>query len=95
MHRKANQPFRRIGVPVRSRPSAETCRQPTKSSVATGWQTVVERSAAVRNKLSDADGKGNKPVKPGAHHAELPVNLAGTMATFLVRTWESQEDDAA
>ena len=60
-----------------------------------GSQTVVEGLGAIRNKLSDAHGKGRKPVKPAARHAELVVNLAGAMATFLVRTWESQEENAA
>ena len=32
-------------------------------------------------------GKGRLPVKPKARHAELAVNLAGTMAMFLISTW--------
>jgi len=51
-----------------------------------GCTSVVEGLGAMRNKLSDAHGKGRKPVKPSARHAELAVNLAGTMATFLVQT---------
>lgn len=53
-----------------------------------GCQSVVEGLGAVRNKLGDAHGQGKKPVKPAARHAELAVNLAGTMSIFLVRTWE-------
>jgi hypothetical protein len=60
-----------------------------------GCQTVVEALGAMRNKLSDAHGKGKKPVRPAARHAELAVNLAGAMATFLVRTWEFHEENAA
>jgi hypothetical protein len=51
-----------------------------------GCTSVVEGLGAMRNRLSDAHGKGRKPVKPSARHAELAVNLAGTMATFLVQT---------
>jgi hypothetical protein len=56
-----------------------------------GCQTVVEGLGSVRNKLGDAHGQGKHPVKPAPRHAELAVNLAGTMATFLVRTWEYQK----
>lgn len=53
-------------------------------------QSVVESLGALRNKLGDADGGGRKRAKPAARHAELAVNLAGSMATFLVATWEAR-----
>jgi len=53
-----------------------------------GCQTVVEGLGALRNRLSDAHGKGKAGVKPAPRHAELAVNLAGTMATFLLATME-------
>ena len=52
-----------------------------------GCQAVVEGLGAMRNRLSDAHGKGRGAPKPAARHAELAVNLAGAMATFLVDTW--------
>lgn len=55
-----------------------------------GCKSVVEGLGALRNKLSDAHGKGKMAVKPSARHAELAVNLAGSMATFIVSTWESR-----
>jgi hypothetical protein len=58
-----------------------------------GCQTVVEGLGALRNKLSDAHGKGKVPAKPELRHAELAVNLAGAMATFLVETWEAHHTD--
>jgi hypothetical protein len=33
-------------------------------------------------------------VKPAPRHAELVVNLAGSMATFLVSTWHSHKESA-
>jgi hypothetical protein len=57
-----------------------------------GCQAVVEGLGALRNRLSDAHGKGTSGVKPAPRHAELAVNLAGTMATFLVATWEAQRN---
>jgi hypothetical protein len=53
-----------------------------------GCHSVVEGLGSLRNKLSDAHGKGKKAIKPSARHAELAVNLAGSMATFLVSTWQ-------
>jgi hypothetical protein len=32
-------------------------------------------------------------VKPKPRHAELAVNLAGTMASFLVATWREQQGE--
>lgn len=56
-----------------------------------GCQAVVEGLGALRNKIGDAHGQGPKPVKPAPHHAELAVNLAGAMATFLVATWRKNK----
>jgi hypothetical protein len=44
----------------------------------------VNYLGAIRNKIGDAHGQGKLAIKPKARHAELVVNLAGTMASFLV-----------
>jgi hypothetical protein len=54
-------------------------------------QSVVEGLGAMRNRLSDAHGRPTQAVKPEQRHAELAVNLAGTMATFLIQTWEARK----
>lgn len=54
-------------------------------------QSVVESLGALRNKLGDAHGSGPKRARPAPRHAELAVNLAGSMATFLVATWEARK----
>ncbi len=56
-----------------------------------GCQTVVEGVGAMRNRHSDAHGKGMSGTKPAPRHAELAVNLSGTMATFLLQTWEARK----
>jgi hypothetical protein len=56
-----------------------------------GCQAVVEGIGALRNKHSDAHGNGNGRTKPAPRHAELAVNLSGTMATFLLQTWEAKK----
>ena len=53
-------------------------------------QSIVESLGALRNKLGDAHGGGPKRARPAARHAELAVNLAGSMATFLVATWDTR-----
>jgi hypothetical protein len=53
-------------------------------------QSVVNNLGAIRNRVGDAHGQGRRPVKPKPRHAELAVNLAGTMAAFLVATWKER-----
>ena len=55
-----------------------------------GCQTVIEGLGTLRNKLSDAHGKSKKAVKPSVRHAALAVNLAGSMAAFLIAAWEER-----
>jgi len=55
-----------------------------------GIQTVVEGLGAMRNKLSDSHGKKSVHAKPATRHAELAVNLAGTLTTFLLATFEAK-----
>lgn len=52
---------------------------------------VVNGIGTLRNRLSDAHGRGGAPVKPAPRHATLAVNMAGTLATFLVETWNSHK----
>ena len=54
-----------------------------------GCHTVVGGLGAMRNRHSDAHGKNRSGTKPASRHAELAVNLAGAMATFLLQTWEA------
>jgi Abortive infection C-terminus len=57
-------------------------------------QSVVNHLGAIRNKIGDAHGQGRNSIKPKARHAELAVNLAGTMAAFLVATWKERKTAA-
>jgi hypothetical protein len=54
-------------------------------------QSIVETLGTLRNRLGDAHSAGPKKNKPLPRHAELAVNLAGTMATFLVDTWQARQ----
>lgn len=55
-----------------------------------GCQSIVDGLGSLRNKLSDAHGKGVKAVKPQARHASLAVNLAGAMCQFLLQTFDEK-----
>jgi hypothetical protein len=52
-----------------------------------GAMNLVNGIGTLRNRLSDAHGRGGKlPVRPSSRHASLAVNTAGAIATFLVET---------
>jgi hypothetical protein len=57
-----------------------------------GCAAVVEGLGSLRNRLGDAHGKGSRPIKPAPRHAQLAVNLAGTMTSFLVATWQGKKE---
>lgn len=57
-----------------------------------GCQTIVQNLGTLRNKVGDAHGQGRNPIKPAERHAALAVNLAGSMATFLVETWQVRQN---
>ncbi len=48
--------------------------------------SIVEGLGTLRNKVGDAHASGGKPVKPAPRHAALAVNMAGSMALFLIET---------
>lgn len=50
-------------------------------------QQVVNTLATLRNRLGDSHGKSRTQVRPKPRHAQLAVNLAGSMAMFLIGTW--------
>jgi len=57
-----------------------------------GCHTVVENLGRLRNKIGDAHALGRRPIKPAPRHAALAVNLAGSMAMFLIETWLEQNN---
>ena len=59
-----------------------------------GCHSVVQGLGSLRSKIGDAHGQGKNAVKPAPRHAELAVNLAGAMATFLAQTWEKLKIEA-
>ena len=56
-----------------------------------GAHSVVDGLANLRNRLGDAHGQGKRPGKPAPRHAELAVNMAGSMASFLLATFGAKK----
>ena len=63
----------------------------TVKTVLGNCNAVVSGIAFIRNNLGDAHSLEPGAVSPTQLDAELAVNLAGAVATFLVRTWEKQK----
>jgi hypothetical protein len=57
-----------------------------------GVSSVVTGLGALRNKLGDAHGKSKTNVKPSVRHSELAVNLAGSMAVFLFKSYYEKKN---
>lgn len=57
-----------------------------------GASGIVSGLGALRNKLGDAHGKSKKNIKPSERHSELAVNLAGSMAIFLFKTFKEKNN---
>lgn len=53
-----------------------------------GASAIVNGIGQMRNKLGDSHGTAGLNVKPKERHSELAVNLAGTMAIFLYKTYK-------
>jgi len=51
---------------------------------------LIEGIGNLRNIFGDAHGKSIDSENPDACHAELAVNIAGALSTFMISTWESQ-----
>jgi hypothetical protein len=96
---KANEPFkdeddlpvlyRRLAKLLKLTPDDHT--EQVFKQILGSCQSIVESLGSIRNKLGDAHSQGPKRARPQPRHAELAVNLAGTMATFLIATWEARQ----
>lgn len=57
-----------------------------------GASGIVSGLGALRNKLGDVHGKSKNSIKPSERHSEFAVNLAGTIAVFLFKTYRETKD---
>ena len=80
--------YRAVAMALNIAPSQHT--EEAFRRILGGATSVVEGLGSLRNKIGDAHGKGKAAVRPAARHAQLAVNLAGAMATFIVETWRER-----
>lgn len=80
--------YRAVATTLNIAPSQHT--EEAFKRILGGATSVVEGLGSLRNKIGDAHGKGKAAVRPTARHAQLAVNLAGAMATFIVETWRER-----
>lgn len=58
--------------------------------ILSGCGTIVDGLSSMRNKLGDAHGKSSTKSRPSRRHAEFAVNLAGSLSSFLIATFEER-----
>ncbi|MBY5741987.1 abortive infection family protein [Rhizobium leguminosarum] len=85
--------YRKLAKVLRLAPDDHT--EQTFKQLLGSCQQIVELLGSLRSKLGDAHSAGPKKAKPLPRHAELAVNLSGTMATFLVETWRARKAEVA
>ena len=66
----------------------EQHQEPIFKQILGGASGVVNGLSPFRNKLGDAHGEPEFKIKPKERHSELAVNLAGSMAIFLYKTFK-------
>lgn len=81
--------YRKVSASSGLAPSAHTEEQ--FKAILGACHTVVQELGSLRNRVSDSHGPGRKSYRPAARHAALAVNLAGSMALFLIQTHEAQQ----
>jgi hypothetical protein len=58
-----------------------------------GAAHVMEGLCSLRDRFGAAHERRSAPGAPSPRHAQLAVNMAGAVATFLVETWEVQLEE--
>lgn len=55
-----------------------------------GISSVIQGFSALRNDYGDAHGTGEKSYIPESRHAELVINLAGSLSAFVIDTYKTK-----
>lgn len=83
--------YRAVSVTLNLAPSDHTEEQ--FKAILGACTTVVREIGSLRNRVSDSHGPGRAGYRPAARHAALAVNLAGSMALFLMQTHEAKAQE--
>lgn len=81
--------YRKVSERLNIAPSQHT--EDVFKQILWGCTAAVEGLGTLRNRLSDAHGKGKIAARPAPRHAELAVNLSGALAMFVLSTWEERQ----
>jgi hypothetical protein len=81
--------YKKIQTKLNLAPDQHT--EPLFKQILGSTTSIVQGLGAIRNKISDAHGPGVRSYKPSQRHAQLAVNLAGTMSDFLIYTWSERQ----
>jgi hypothetical protein len=81
--------YKLVAIQLRLSPSQHT--EEVFRQILGGCSAIVTGLGTLRNRLGDAHGKGKRPIRPAPRHAELAVNLSGSVALFLVTTWQEHK----
>ncbi len=65
----------------------------TFKQILTGITSVVQGFGTLRNEYGDAHGKGRSSYTPEQRHAELVINLAGSLSSFIIDTYNSRSPE--
>lgn len=81
--------FRRVARRLDIAPDQQT--DPEFRKLLGAATTIVDTTAAIRNRLGDAHGRGRGDARALPDHAELAVNAAGSIASFVILRWRSRQ----
>ena len=88
-HDSRDQLYRRTIALMNLAPNQQT--EQSFRQLTGACNSIVGSLYAIRNQFGDAHGRSRSDTDPSPRHAELAVNVAGSLAVFLVRT--SLEED--
>jgi hypothetical protein len=83
--------YRELSSSLDLAPSAHTEEQ--FKAILGACNTIVQELGSLRNRVSDSHGPGRKSYRPAPRHASLAVNLAGSMALFLIQTHVARQQE--
>lgn len=90
--RKGERTFRPLQARGKgTEPRARPAHRDVFKQILGGVTSVVHGLGAMRNRLGTPTA-GKKPVRPAPRHAQLAVNLAGTVALFVIETWLAKSE---
>lgn len=80
--------YKKMASKLNLAPNTQT--EPIFKQLLGSCHSVVEGIGAMRNKLSDAHGRGRNTISLDERHVELGINMAGVLATFWVKTYKEK-----